>query len=141
MGVTTLPRAPRRRKARWTDSDVLWLLEAAEISMAWMAQPPADADAALLAACWAGARRDLYTPRPSLRRRAVLMDLTRRLVLAKINQDVRPGGHGAPGRIPAPEEFPDVEAAFSGLVRQWGADSVVVARAEAVIHAAGKAVA
>lgn len=86
-----------------------------------------------MALCWEAARRDLYTLRPSPQRRAVLMNLSRRLCLAKIEQDTRPGGPG--GRVPAPEEGPTIDAAIKGLAREWGADSIVVARARAAVRA------
>ena len=132
--------AAARRRPPWTDSDVLWLLEAAGVSARWMDNPPAHASKdplgpEFLALCWEAARRDLIQARTP-KRRAILRQFSRRLVLDKIHLDVQPGGPVAPKPPFDQKAVATAKAALRKVAARYGSDSVVVARAEAVIHAA-----
>jgi hypothetical protein len=142
--VRVSPRAPL--PTAWTDNDVQWLLEAAVISREWMAHaPPASPVGApgaelgheLLALCWEAARRDLFAA-PSGQRRATLLRVSQDLCRAKITLDTQPGGPGAP-RGPIQKNAPArAKRILPKLVAKYGADSIVVARAEASIRVASE---
>jgi hypothetical protein len=130
----------------WTDNDIQWLTEAAIVSKEWMAHPPpelpvgtpgAEVGPELLALCWEAARRDLIH-KATARRRQTLLNLSRQLCLAKINLDVQAGGPGAPQGAVGAEALVSARALLPGLIAERGADSIVVARAEAVMRIAAK---